>query len=127
MKVQYREFDLEALKSGGEVMTRRGNDVRVLCHDAAGEGGDEYIVALVKDLATGVEYPAEYSLEGKRNGDPEDDLVMRLQQRHGFVNIYDDGGRRLTGPTVFSTEDEAYYGRKMDGTYIDTCPVTWEE
>lgn len=73
-----KEFDFEAAKQGAAVCTRSGLPVRIICFDA-----NNYmfrIVAMVRNIATGMETPQSYREDGgwlPANTECDQDLMMR--------------------------------------------------
>lgn len=125
-------FDIEKAKSGYEVCTRGGEQVRIICFDAMGKYP---IVALVKDKITGAELPHLYTETGKRSteeGEREStyDLMLVSIRHQGYINIYTDCyGERYCASKIYSSEVLAWRGRIKNGEerYIATVPVEWYE
>lgn len=73
-----KDFDFKAAKYGATVCTRAGLPVRIICFDV-----NNYmfrIVAMVRDIATGMETPQSYREDGgwlPANTECSQDLMMR--------------------------------------------------
>ena len=75
IKPEPTPFDVERAKRGDKVITRDGNDVRILCFDALGEYP---VIALVK-VHAGYETATSYTAEGKfwtTEREASNDLMM---------------------------------------------------
>lgn len=73
-----KEFDFKVAKQGAAVCTRSGLPVRIICFDA--NNCMFRIVAMVRNIATGMETPQSYREDGgwlPANTECDQDLMMR--------------------------------------------------
>ena len=113
-KLNLKPFDLEAAKLGKPVCTRDGRKARIICFDT-----------LVTDpLGESVHY---YLSNGKVDFDKQndEDLMMLLEKKEGWVNIDKGGSGQITISSPYSTKEEAIHNDNE--TTIDTIKISWEE
>lgn len=118
-----KPFNLEEAKAGKPVCTRDGRPVRILCYDFITPENNP-IVALVKinEKQEGLLF---YDSDGK-NSISDLDLMMAVEKKVGWVNIYHYGNIDCTSNIIQETFEEAYKSRNSDG-YIKTIKIEWEE
>ncbi len=124
-----RPFDLEAAKAGKPVCTRDGRPARIICFDRE----TEYypIVALVRsNYDSNEENVEKYTLDGKFRSwgsERELDLMMPLEKKEGWVNVYRSelGETHLGVPR--KTEEEAREAINESCAYITTTKIEWYE
>ena len=124
------EFDLEAAKAGKPVCTRDGSKVRILCFDA--QNKDYPIVALAKNEKKDKEYVTTYRKDGSINpyNQNKNDLMMLVEKREGWINLYRKGSNTETSKEVFCSEEGAleYVDDENNGeNYITTLKISWKE
>lgn len=126
-----KEFDLEAAKAGKKVMTRNGMPARIICFDRE-EGAIcclRPLVVLVK-TSTYEESVRLYDNCGHCSTHSCEDLVMDVEKKVYYVNIYENYDARLIYKQLFETYEEAYgYAVSEDSNikYITTTKLEWEE
>lgn len=123
-------FNLELAKAKHPVQTRDGRPARIICYD---KKGTEYpIVALIYNNERECEIIEEYSIDGKASIHLIDnrDLVMAPVTKEGWVNVYKDKEKIITG-NVYTTEEEAIERssdlKEEPIVYIATTKIEWEE
>ena len=127
-----KQFNLEEyLKNPSKkVITRSGNEVRIVCTDRNAEYyGVKYpILALVK-------YPNDNNREGvivltkegkAYNFNSDADLFFTTEKKEGWINIYKINST-LTIGEVYNTEEEAKSAIAKSLVYISTIKIEWEE
>lgn len=121
-----KPFDIELAKQGKPVCTRDGRPVRILCYDFKSLENTP-IMALIR-LNERQEGVAHYYIDGKHfeNGINDLDLMMVVEKKEGWVNIYNEGPDKYESSiTIYSTKEEAHLSRV--GGCIDTVKIIWEE
>ena len=103
-KLNLKEFDLEAAKSGKPVCTRDGANVRIICFDTK---CDTPIIALVT-TDNGEEITFDYFIDGTFANieNHDNDLMMLPVKKEGQVNVYNLDNIYSTG-RVYSSKEEA--------------------
>ena len=121
-----KEFNLEDFKKNPsqKVVTRDGQEVRIICTDAK---GDAPIIALVYEKDMNKETPYTYNRDGLFYNNTEFylDLFFAPIKREGWVNLYKIGTKYEFG-NVYNTEEEAL-NKKSNQDYIKTIKIEWEE
>ena len=128
-----RPFNLEEyLKNPTKkVITRSGNEVRIVCTDRNVEyhGVNYPILALVK-------YPNNNNREGVTvltkegkayNFDSDADLFFATEKKSGWINLYKMNSIISPGPRVYDTKEEAESAAGDKSYYIATIKIEWEE
>ena len=129
-KLNLKPFDLEAAKAGKPVCTRNGRKVRILCYDLKGE---EYpIVAAVETPNHMAESISAYDKNGRFDHGKENnnDLMMLLQKKEGWVNVYKSynvGKKTPCIASIYPTKEEAKKSSVVGLDYVDTVKIEWEE
>ena len=124
-----KEFSLEEyLKNpDSEIVTRDGRKVRILCTDRK---GDTPIIALVYDANDGQEYGYAFYSDGKffRDENKELDLFFAPEKHEGWVNVYKefDSNSHYMG-RICNSEEEAKKKTDINGIYLATIKIEWEE
>lgn len=110
-----------------KVVTRDGDNVRIICTDAR---GDYPIITLVEKPHEVRDMIYSYTKEGYFyvTGNPSPfDLFFAPEKHEGWVNIYKAGSNRSSSSHIWSTEKDAEKeGNKWDN-YVTTTKVEWEE
>lgn len=127
-----KQFNLEEylINPNKKVITRSGNEVRIVCTDRNVEYyGVKYpILALVK-------YPNDNNREGvivltkegkAYNFNSDADLFFAPIKKEGWVNMYKTRSGATQIGQIYSSKEEAEMGRKA-ATYISTAKIEWEE
>lgn len=131
-KLNLKEFDLEAAKAGKPVCTRDGRKARIICFDRKiSINGVSYpIIALVEDT-TKEEIIYGYNEKGRllieRDMPYKDDLMMLLEKKEGWINIYTSYCGIETGISVYETEEIAKKDVDNNTSYLGTIKIEWEE
>ena len=128
-----KQFNLdEYLKNPSKkVITRSGNEVRIVCTDRNAEYyGVKYpILALVK-------YPNDNNREGvivltkegkAYNFNSDADLFFATEKKEGWINIYKINSIISPGPRAYDTKKEAESAAGDKSNYISTIKIKWEE
>ena len=118
-KLNLKEFNLEAAKSGKPVCTRGGRKARMLCFDFK---NDDYPLVAAVEEHEGKEVTLMYTNKGffyKSENKDNLDLMMLPERKEGWVNVYKE--------RIYSTKEEAIDATYDGVTYIDTIKVEWEE
>ena len=124
-----KEFNLEEFKKdpNQKVVTRDGQEVRIICTDAK---GDAPIIALVYEKDMNKETPYTYNRDGLFYNNTEFylDLFFAPIKREGWVNIYRDRSGAFSSQFIFESEKRAkeVIGENHE-TYIATTKIEWEE
>lgn len=119
-----KPFDLEKAKAGAELRTRDGRPARIICWDRQSDGFP--IVALVSNGEREDIY--KYPESGEKLGYKLDalDLFMAPEKKEGWVNVYKDLAKYITGGDyIHPTKEEAE--RQKSDTCIATVKIEWEE
>lgn len=129
-KLNLKPFDLEAAKAGKPVCTRDGRKARIISFDRHGE--DCPIIALVVDSKNAeCEEVIDYTLDGICNENiinhNKYDLMMFLQKKEGWINIYTSYDGIETGISVYETKEIAKKGIDNSVSYLGTIKIEWEE
>lgn len=121
-KLNLKEFDLEAAKAGKPVCTRDGRKARIICFDAK---CNKPIVALIYDCNK--ETVLQYLESGRFFVDQIDkyDLMMLLEKKEGWVNVYNSLGVITFSHNPYDTKEEAM--KDKGKYYVDTVKIEWEE
>ena len=136
MKLKLKPFDLEAAKAGKPVCTRDGRKARIICFDAKNKD-EKNIIALVSSKdCPGFENLIAYPNNGNyyRGYENNGDLMMLLEKKEGWVNIYkSDNGTYYTGAIFYEKNDALVNTTEIEITTgisrdcIDTVKISWEE
>ena len=96
-----KPFDLEAAKAGKPVCTRDGRKARILCYDL--KGAKYPIVAAIETQDYIAESISAYDKNGRFVHDKENnnDLMMLLEKKEGWINIYTNSGSVETGINIY--------------------------
>lgn len=127
-KLNLKKFDLEAAKAGKPVCTRDGRKARILCYDL--KGAKYPIVAAIETQDNIAESISAYDKNGRFVHDKENnnDLMMLLEKREGWINIYINSGSVETGINIYETEEIAKSNASSSSiNYLDTIKIEWEE
>lgn len=116
-----KKFDLKAAKAGAKVVTRDGNDVRIICFDRVCESGE--VVALITHPNES-EYVYSYNCQGESHGSALE-LFMAPVKKEGWINIYRHYSDNKEYVYVHSTEQAALEGASQNCSA--TVKITWEE
>ena len=105
-KLNLRPFDLEAAKAGKPVYTRDGRKVRIICFDAK---CIKPIVALIQgsDNSEQIEYYTENGVFSNGGTGKNRDLMILLEKKEGWVNIYGEEKGRYCSNVIYSSKEEA--------------------
>ena len=131
-KLNLKEFDLEAAKSGKPVCTRDGRKARIICFDAK---GDKPIIALVeakgnKDAL--IEEVERYFINGHSVFEvrgTNNDLMMLPEKHEGWINVYKEencNNEYFTEKVIYKTRKSAFDNAYPKG-YVTTVKIVWEE
>lgn len=122
-----KQFNLEEyLKNPTKkVITRDGNNVRILCTDAK---GNFPVIALVK-IHNGDETVIRLKENGRFYNDTEDsnDLFFVPEKKSGWINLYKINSTISPGPRAYNTKEEAESVVGDKSYYISTIKIEWEE
>ena len=120
-KPNLKPFNLEEAKAGKPVCTRDGAKARIICFDAK---SDAPIIALIT-TDDGTEIAFDYLSDGTffNSENPNNDLMMLLEKKEGWVNVYKDG---TLGLRAYNTKKEAF-DKASPSDYVDTVKISWEE
>lgn len=112
-----------------KIITRRGNEVRIICTDRNITYNDIIypIVALVKyPERNNTEQVIYYTSEGRVDEiDSELDLFFDSEMKEGWINLYKDDDIVYASMDTFKTKKEAESA--SCSTCIATVKVEWEE
>ena len=122
------EFNLtEYLKNPSKkVVTRDGQEVRIICTDAK---GDEPIIALVYNNIREEENVYTYNRDGSFYGDNYDclDLFFAPVKKEGWVNLFKDEELTFINGDVYENEKDAKEAAQGESDFIATIKIEWEE
>ena len=122
------EFNLtEYLKyPSKKVVTRDGQEVRIICTDAK---GDEPIIALVYNNIREEENVYTYNRDGSFYGDNYDclDLFFAPVKKEGWVNLFKDEELTFINGDVYENEKDAKEAAQGESDFIATIKIEWEE
>ena len=130
-KSNLKPFDLKAAKAGKPVCTRDGRKARIVCFDAE---GNKPLIILSK--INGQEVILRYTEKGQSDNfhsptPREDDLMMLLEKKEGWVNVYRDcDGTNITkDDNIYSSKDAAIASAQIidRDNYVATTIIKWEE
>lgn len=127
-KLNLKKFDLEAAKAGKPVCTRDGRKARILCYDL--KGAKYPIVAAIETQDYIAESISAYDKNGRFVHDKENnnDLMMLLEKKEGWINIYTNSGSVETGINIYKTEEIAKSSASNSSiNYLDTIKIEWKE
>ena len=114
-KLNLKPFDLKAAKAGKPVCTRDGRKARIICFDRSGT--DYPILSLIKENDKESVY--HYDIEGKSSIHPKLDLMMLLEKKEKWINIYKKW--------LYDSKEDAMEGVTDTSDYICTVKVELEE
>lgn len=123
-KLSFKEFNLEAAKSGKPVCTRDGRKARIICFD---KGGEQPIVALIEkneEESIDTFFSNGHSIS-KTNKVPGD-LMMLPEKKEGWVNVYKGSVCISVYPRIYKSREEAISDNTTVNR-IDTVKISWEE
>ena len=123
-----KQFNLEEYLANPsrKVVTRDGENVRIICTDA--KYYDYPIIALIS-LKDGTEVICPYTKEGVRFHARQegDDLFFASEKYEGWINLYQGTlGIVYTG-AVHHSEEEAKKQTDEIGNYLTTIKIEWKE
>ena len=127
-KLNLKEFNIKAAKAGKPVCTRDGRKVRILCYDL--KGAKYPIVAAIETHDYIAESISVYDRNGRFDHDKENnnDLMMLLEKKEGWINIYINSGTVETGINIYETEEIAKSNASSSSiNYLDTIKIEWKE
>lgn len=121
-----KPFDLEAAKAGKPVYTRDGRKVRIICFDAK---CIKPIVALIQgsDNSEQIEYYTENGVFSNGGTGKNKDLMILLEKKEGWVNIYGEEKERYCSNVIYSSKEEALNISKQLKEHITTIKIEWKE
>lgn len=121
-----KPFDLEAAKAGKPVCTRDGRKARIICFDAK---CIKPIVALIQgsDNSEQIEYYTENGVFSNGGTGKNRDLMILLEKKEGWVNIYGEEKERYCGNVIYSSKEEALNISKQLKEHITTIKIEWKE
>lgn len=121
-----KPFDLEAAKAGKPVCTRDGRKARIICFDAK---CIKPIVALIQgsDNSEQIEYYTENGVFSNGGTGKNRDLMILLEKKEGWVNIYEEEKGRYCSNVIYSSKEEALNISKQSEEHITTIKIEWEE
>lgn len=121
-----KPFDLEAAKAGKPVCTRDGRKARIICFDAK---CIKPIVALIQgsDNSEQIEYYTENGVFSNGGTEKNRDLMILLEKKEGWVNIYGEEKERYCSNVIYSSKEEALNISKQLKEHITTIKIEWKE
>lgn len=121
-----KPFDLEAAKAGKPVCTRDGRKARIICFDAK---CIKAIVALIQgsDNSEQIEYYTENGVFSNGGTGKNRDLMILLEKKEGWVNIYGEEKERYCSNVIYSSKEEALNISKQLKEHITTIKIEWKE
>lgn len=121
-----KPFDLEAAKAGKPVCTRDGRKARIICFDAK---CIKPIVALIQgsDNSEQIEYYTENGVFSNGGTGKNRDLMILLEKKEGWVNIYGEEKERYCSNVIYSSKEEALNISKQLEEHITTIKIEWRE
>lgn len=125
-KLNLKKFDLEAAKAGKPVCTRDGRKARIICFDAK---CIKPIVALIQgsDNSEQIEYYTENGVFSNGGTGKNRDLMILLEKKEGWVNIYGEEKERYCSNVIYSSKEEALNISKQLKEHITTIKIEWKE
>ena len=112
-----------------KVVTREGRSVRVLCVDK--KGGDLPIIALIQQCTRDNEIIGTFTKEGKWSiafEEHPNDLLFAPEKHEGWVNIYKEfESNSYYMGRICNSEEEAKKKTDINGIYLATIKIEWEE
>ena len=122
-----KQFNLEEyLKNPTKkVITRDGNNVRIVCTNAK---GNFPIIALV-EMHNGTETVLRLKENGRCYNDTEDprDLFFIPVKKNGWINLYKINSTISPGPRAYDTKEDAESVVGDKSYYLSTIKIEWEE
>ena len=121
-----KPFDLEAAKAGKPVCTRDGRKARIICFDVK---CIKPIVALIQgsDNSEQIEYYTENGVFSNGGTGKNRDLMILLEKKEGWVNIYGEEKERYCSNVIYSSKEEALNISKQLKEHITTIKIEWKE
>lgn len=121
-----KPFDLEVAKAGKPVCTRDGRKARIICFDAK---CIKPIVALIQgsDNSEQIEYYTENGVFSNGGTGKNRDLMILLEKKEGWVNIYGEEKERYCSNVIYSSKEEALNISKQLKEHITTIKIEWKE
>ena len=108
-----------------KVVTRAGKNVRILCTDR--RGTNYPVIALVEfdwgEDPIGYTKDGEYRIGDKSNGD----LFFASEKHEGQINVYRNNGSHTYAGAVYNSKEDAERRKTIDGSYVTTIKIEWEE
>lgn len=116
-----KQFSIEEyLKNPNrKVVTRDGRSVKIHCTNYYTR---QPVIAEIEgdDFSTSFFSNGRF-LSGEEN---HSDLFFATEKHEGWINIYKSGTERVTGFSIWPTEEDA---KKCNSDYITTIKIEWEE
>lgn len=126
-----KEFSLEEyLKNPNrEVVTRDGRKVRIICTDR--KNHDNHPIIALVETDEDDERVRSFKIDGKWSVDGLEnylDLFFAPEKHEGWVNIYKEfvSNSNYMG-SICNSEEEAKKKTDINGIYLATIKVEWEE
>ena len=128
-QVKIEQFSLEKYLKNPErkVVTRNGQNVRIICTDR--KGAEDTIIALCL-MSDGSKNCFFYPPDGKQyiKADSYNDLFFVPEKHEGWVNVYKDGDDHYIGSREFySSEAEAVSHATVGIGYVKSIKFEYEE
>lgn len=128
-QVKIEQFNLEEYLKNPErkVVTRNGQNVRIICTDR--KGAEDTIIALCL-MSDGSKNCFFYPPDGKQyiKADSYNDLFFVPEKHEGWVNVYKDGDDHYIGSREFySSEAEAVSHATVGIGYVKSIKFEYEE
>ena len=126
-----KQFNLEEYLKNPErkVVTGDGRNVRIICTD--GKRCEYPIIALVEELTSRFENVFSYTEGGQLISyapSKEHDLFFVTEKHEGWVNVYKEFESNSTYVgRIYNSEEEAKKKMDVNGIYLATNKIEWEE
>ena len=121
-------FDIEAAKTGAEVVTKEGAPVEILEYELR---GCDPIVGVIH--SKNIDIVERFTAEGKNKHDVYD-LYLQQVKCSGWINVvFSAGEKRIIDEVVYDTPEEAQESRLLTigcnnyNRLIATIPISWLE
>lgn len=108
------------------ICTRDGHKVRLICTNRKDSTGCNLPIVALIDYNNGTEVLQLYHEDGTCDVGPGLDLMIAMEKKVAYVNLYEFGGIE-TGNITYESEEEAKKNIDSSLEFIATGKIEWEE
>ena len=110
-----------------KLVTRDGKNARIICTNR--RDLNYPIIALIETGSGGEEVAYSHTKDGRHCIDCSDifDLFFAPEAHEGWINIYRNNGSHTYAGAVYNSKEDAERRKTIDGSYVTTIKIEWEE